>query len=61
MLFDDVKINRYSGGVVYTFAPGMSFRGSVGLMRGDTGSGDLARVGTHNALQTATDVNAVGN
>ncbi len=30
---NDVKTNRYSGGAVYTFAPGMSFRGSVGLVR----------------------------
>lgn len=31
----DVKTNRYSGGVVYSFAPGMSFRGSVGVVRSD--------------------------
>ena len=31
----DVTTNRYSGGVVYTFAPGMSFRGSVGVVRTD--------------------------
>lgn len=29
----DLKTNRYSAGVVYTFAPGMSFRGSVGFVR----------------------------
>lgn len=29
----DVHTNRYSGGAVYTFAPGMSFRGSAGYVR----------------------------
>jgi outer membrane protein OmpU len=33
--YGGVTTNRYSGGVVYTFAPGMSFRGSVGLIRSD--------------------------
>ncbi|MGI8570226.1 MAG: porin [Methylocella sp.] len=30
---DRAKTQRYSGGVVYSFAPGMSFRGSVGMVR----------------------------
>ncbi len=28
----DIDTDRYSGGVVYSFAPGMSFRGSVGFI-----------------------------
>jgi outer membrane protein OmpU len=53
----DVKTNRYSGGVVYTFAPGMSFRGSVGMVKSDVGSGTVAAGGNHNTIQ-ATDVDA---
>jgi outer membrane protein OmpU len=56
--FGDVKTNRYSGGVVYTFAPGMSFRGSVGVLRTDGGDGTIATTGTHNSTGVP-DVDAV--
>lgn len=32
---NDIETDRYSGGVVYSFAPGMSFRGSVGFIESD--------------------------
>ncbi len=36
----DVDTDRYSGGVIYTFAPGMSFRGSVGYVNSDVDGDD---------------------
>ena len=29
----DIKTNRYAGGVVYTYGPGMTFRGSIGYVK----------------------------
>ena len=31
----DIKTNRYAGGVVYTYGPGMTFRGSIGYVKSE--------------------------
>jgi predicted porin len=37
---DDLDTDRYSGGVVYTYGPGMTFRGSVGYVEHDNDADD---------------------
>jgi outer membrane protein OmpU len=42
-----LKTNRYAGGVVYTYGPGMTFRGSVGYVKTDVpDQTKAARTGT---------------
>lgn len=36
----DTEIDRYTGGVVYTYGPGMSFRGSVSYIDAEVGGAD---------------------
>lgn len=47
---DDLDTDRYSGGVVYTYGPGMTFRGSVGFIDHEIAGEDVdatyATVGT---------------
>ena len=35
----DVETDRFSGGVVYTYGPGMTFRGSLGYVESDVQGG----------------------
>lgn len=39
---DGLEVERYSGGVVYTYGPGMTFRGSVGVVDHDADGGEDA-------------------
>lgn len=47
---DDVDVQRYSGGVTYTYGPGMTFRGSVGHVEHDQAAIDAD--GTYVTLGT---------
>ena len=47
---DGLDTDRYSGGVTYTYGPGMTFRGSVGYIEHDTSAGDVD--GTYVTLGT---------
>ena len=38
---DDLETDRYSGGVTYTYGPGMTFRGSVHHIEHEVGSEDM--------------------
>ncbi len=37
----DLETDRYTGGVVYTYGPGMSFRGSISYIEHDFGANDI--------------------
>lgn len=39
---EDTEADRYSGGVVYTYGPGMTFRGSIGFVDHEVSGGDDA-------------------
>jgi outer membrane protein OmpU len=48
----ELKTNRYAGGVVYTYGPGMTFRGSVGYVKSDATAADTSIKGTDVLLGT---------
>ena len=50
-----VEYDRYTGGVVYEYGPGMSFRGSIQLLEQDNPTGTADADGT--AILLGTQIN----
>ena len=52
----DIEITRWTGGVTYEYGPGMSFRGSIAFIEGETSvTGDDERDGYQVSLGTQID------
>ena len=50
-------LDRYTGGVVYTYGPGMTFRGSVAYTEADVRAGSLAADEDATTVTVGTQIN----